>query len=136
MLQALSPEDTETLLHQQYIARLGCYAEGRSYVVPIAYAYDGTYIYGHSYAGAKISMMQENPEVCIEVDNIDSLFNWKSVIAWGQFELIANETEKQHAHKLLIRSAPAFLPPDLTAPEVLVFRIKLGEKSGRCNNKN
>lgn len=136
MLQTLAQEEIEMLLHQQYIARLGCHAEGRTYVVPIAYAYDGVYLYGHSYAGTKISMMQENPEVCLEMDSIDDQFNWKSVIAWGSFELLTTGAGRQHAHQLMMRNAPAFLPPDLTQPEVLIFRIKLTEKSGRFNKRD
>ena len=31
-------------------------------------------------------MMRENPWVCVEVDHMDNLANWRSVIAWGRFE--------------------------------------------------
>ena len=61
-------------------------AEGRTYVVPITYAYDNNSVIGHSSEGLKMRMMRENPWVCVEVDHMDDLANCRSVIAWGRFE--------------------------------------------------
>ena len=33
--------------------------------------------------------MRANPFVCFEVEDIDDLANWHSVIAWGVFEELA-----------------------------------------------
>ena len=38
-------------------------------------------------------MMRANPFVCFEVEDIDDLANWHSVIAWGVFEELACEDE-------------------------------------------
>lgn len=55
-----------------------------TYVVPVNYVYDGKFIIAHSVAGMKIQMMRKNRDVCFEVDEMKSITNWKSVIAWGQ----------------------------------------------------
>ena len=54
MMGSLSSEEIERLLHTEVIARLGCHAEGRTYVVPITYAYDNNSVIGHSSEGLKM----------------------------------------------------------------------------------
>ena len=86
MFGTLNSTEVDQLLDQQLIGRIGCHANGLTYIVPVSYAYDGKYIYSHGFEGMKISMMRKNPDVCFEVDNTKNLSNWESVIAWGAFE--------------------------------------------------
>ena len=55
---------------------------GRADVDPITYAYHDGAVYGHSTEGQKLHMMRADPYVCFEVEQIDDLANWRSVIAW------------------------------------------------------
>ena len=80
MLGALYKPQIDHVLHSQVVGRIGCYADGKLYVVPITYAYDGKYIYAHSKDGMKIKMMRKNPHVCFEVDVMENMANWRSVI--------------------------------------------------------
>ena len=88
MLGTLSSAEIEDLLRTEVVARLGCHAEGRTYVVPVTYAYDGDAVLVQSADGLKVRMMRQNPLVCVEVDHVDNLANWRSVIAWGRFEVL------------------------------------------------
>ena len=72
-------------LKAETIGRIGCYAYGRPYVVPITYAYDGVAVYAHSREGLKLRAMRSNPGVCFEVDRMASLSEWSSVIAMGRY---------------------------------------------------
>ena len=40
MLGSLSSKEIEDLLEAEVVARLGCHADGRTYVVPVSYTYD------------------------------------------------------------------------------------------------
>src|SRR6478735_552165 len=95
MLGQLNDEEIDALLHKQLTGRLGCHADGTTYVVPVNYTYDGNFIYAHSADGMKLSMMRKNPAVCFEVDEIAHVFRWKSVIVWGRFEEVEDLDEKQ-----------------------------------------
>lgn len=95
MFGKLNIQEIEELIKQQFIGRIGCHADDLTYVVPISYAYDGTYIYGHTVEGMKIDMMRKNPKVCFEIDNTKDLANWQSVICWGQFEELKTEEERK-----------------------------------------
>jgi hypothetical protein len=86
MLGSLSSSENEDLLGTEVVVRLGCHAEGRTYVVPVTYAYDGEALLVQFADGLKVRMMLQNPLVCVEIDHIDNLANGRSVIAWGRFE--------------------------------------------------
>ncbi len=146
MLGKLSEIQIENLLKQEVVGRIACHAGGTTYIVPVNYVYDGTYIYGHSSIGKKIEMMRKNPEVCFEVDNIKSVFRWQSVFAWGRFEEITDVNENEQAMQRLIHRImplsdnPADHPShgftesdsDIgTKVELIVYRIKVSKKTGR-----
>ena len=86
MLGTLSQAEIEELLQTEVVARLGCHAGGRTYIVPVTYAYDGEGLLIQSADGQKLRMMYQNPWVCVEVDHIENLANWRSVIGCGRFE--------------------------------------------------
>jgi nitroimidazol reductase NimA-like FMN-containing flavoprotein (pyridoxamine 5'-phosphate oxidase superfamily) len=146
MLGKLNETQIENLLKQQVIGRIACYANGDIYIVPINYVYHDGYVYGHSAGGKKIRMMRENPEVCFEVEDIYNVFRWQSVIAKGVYEEITDIEEKKQAMQGIIhRIMPLVTTPNGhpshgitendsdvgTTVELIVYRIKLTEKSGR-----
>src|SRR5690348_6972714 len=60
----LSEAQIEEVLRSEVIGRIGCYADGKIYVAPIAYVYDGEAIYAHTGEGLKLRMLRTNPQVC------------------------------------------------------------------------
>src|SRR5450755_1970860 len=86
MVGTLTEVEIDALLAEQQFARLGCHLEGKTYVVPISYALDGARIVGQTTLGLKIEMMRGNPDVCVEVDDVKDLTNWRSVILSGRYE--------------------------------------------------
>jgi len=145
MISKLTNTEIEKLLKSNFIGRIACHSGDEIYIVPISYAYDGTYIYVRSFDGKKIEMMRKNPRVCFQVDNMKDMANWESVIAWGQFEELADQGERDKALQILInRQLPPvssetthlggiwpFPPEDLNTIEGIIFRIMLTEKTGR-----
>ena len=81
----LSGGEIDEFLRTQRIARLGCHADGVTYVVPLIYAYDDGAVVAVTREGRKIAMLRENPRVCVEVDEYDTdgKGSWRSVIAHG-----------------------------------------------------
>ena len=145
MVGILEQREIEELLSGNVVGRLGCHAEGRTYVVPMSYAYEDGCVYGRAQEGLKIDMMRKNPEVCFEVDRTNEMSNWKSVIAWGKFEEISNTEERNKALQILVkRKVPSlvsdilklsddwpFSTKELEAISGIVFKICLKEKTGR-----
>jgi uncharacterized protein len=144
MLGELYKAQIDNILHSQVIGRVGCYANGKMYVVPITYAYDGKYVYGHSKEGLKIRMMRKNPKVCFEVDVMENMANWRSVIGWGLYEELKDTDEQAKGMKILrdrfdpLTASETLRPhhsqrPQMVVKEVkaIVYRIKLVECTGR-----
>jgi nitroimidazol reductase NimA-like FMN-containing flavoprotein (pyridoxamine 5'-phosphate oxidase superfamily) len=149
MLGTLTAIQIDELLHTEVVARLGCHAQGRTYVVPVTYVYDGSALFVQSADGMKVRMMQLNPQVCVEVDHIDDLANWRSVIAWGRFESLSGTDATAALVRLRARlqpltvseTTPATQPP--AGGETLhrgnghasIYRIHLLEKTGRFERR-
>ena len=147
MLGVLNELQINALLISELVGRLGCSLNRQPYVVPVAYAYDGDFIYGHTSDGLKVQMLRENPLVCFEVDRIDDMANWRSAIVIGEFEELAlNEIESENALRLITNkmmpfksgesSLPKFgmeKPPSMIKPNInlVTYRIKILETSGR-----
>lgn len=146
MFQNLNEEQIESVISENIVCRLGCHADDKTYVVPVSYAYDGKYIYVRTFEGLKISMMRKNPNICFQVDTFEDMADWKSVIAWGTFEELTGEEERNEGLRILVsRILPGvssetmklspvwpFPPEDYTKIEGIVFRIRLIKKTGRC----
>lgn len=149
MFGRLQDYEVEEVLTRQYVGRLGCSADGRTYIIPISYAYDGKYLYFHAAGeGRKIEMMRKNREVCFQTDSMENMASWKSVICWGIFEEVVDEQQRTDALKVLLgRELPVitsqtvhispnwpFHPADYKDIKGIVFRILITEKSGRFEN--
>jgi nitroimidazol reductase NimA-like FMN-containing flavoprotein (pyridoxamine 5'-phosphate oxidase superfamily) len=150
MLGELSKSQIEEVLHRELVGRIGCYSGNEIYIVPVTYAYDGRYIYAHSQEGKKIEMMRKNPKVCFEVDSLENMANWRSVIVWGKYEELKGVKEKERGLKILsdrfapmITSETAHGPQEMRAPHIvtkekkaIVYRILVEERSGRFEKSN
>ncbi len=101
MLGELDKNQIEDFLKSELIGRIGCYGDGKVYVVPVTYAYKDGYIYGHTKDGLKTHMMRNNPNVCFEIDWMKNIKNWKSVIAYGTFEELKGNSAKTGLEILL-----------------------------------
>jgi nitroimidazol reductase NimA-like FMN-containing flavoprotein (pyridoxamine 5'-phosphate oxidase superfamily) len=142
MIGELSPPEIENLLHTETIMRIGCHANGHTYVVPVTYAYDGEAIFGYSPEGLKLTLMRENPRVCVEVDHIDSLTAWRCVIAHGTFQELSGADAEEAVRKIRARlasqggsgSVSHGLDPharSLGRVRFFAYRITLETKTGR-----
>ena len=146
MFDTLSNKQIIDVVSNNVVGRLGCHANGKTYVVPISYAYDGDYIYARSFEGMKLTMMRENPKVCFQVDKMESMAGWESVIIWGTFEELTDPKEREKGLKILIaRILPnvssetvkytpewPFPTNDFARIDGTVFRIHIKEITGRC----
>src|SRR6266542_2301801 len=109
MIDILSNDQIEEVLKKHFVGRIGCHNDDDIYVVPVSYAYDGKYVYVRSFEGKKLEMMRKDPKVCFQVDDMQNMANWRSVIAWGEFEELSDMTERNKALRLLIeRQLPLF----------------------------
>jgi nitroimidazol reductase NimA-like FMN-containing flavoprotein (pyridoxamine 5'-phosphate oxidase superfamily) len=125
------------------LARLASARDGQPYVVPIHYALADRYLYSFSMPGQKVDWMRSNPKVCVQIDDLSSARNWKSVVIYGLFEELADrigtKVERDRAWSLLEKHAnwwepgalKPMMPPIASASNHLFYRIRIETMSGR-----
>ena len=80
--------------------------------------------------------MRAQPEVCLQVDEISSPADWRSVMVHGTFEELRDDRERYVAMALIashgLHTQPPSVAPYIGGIEELVcFRIRISEKTGR-----
>lgn len=146
MIGHLTEAECREFLKNQVVGRLGCYQPGKPYIVPVNFLFDGISIIAHSQEGTKIKMMRLHPQVCFETDEMKSLRQWKSVIAWGRYREIDDEREKWEAlhafvdRMMYVKISESAKPPELSAQRehprsgqmtTIVYKIDVDILTGR-----
>lgn len=133
-IHVMGDEGIEELLRTALVGRIACCGhgaegdDGRPYLVPLAYGYDGEAVYAHSGPGRKIRLMRAQPLVSFEVDRTEAADRWQSAIAEGIYEELTDPIERERA-LAVVYPGPAAVPA--LGPETIVYRIRLTAKSGR-----
>jgi nitroimidazol reductase NimA-like FMN-containing flavoprotein (pyridoxamine 5'-phosphate oxidase superfamily) len=135
MIKLLSNEEARALLGECRIGRLGCVDGGGPYVVPVNYVFHDDSIYVHSLPGRKIKALRENPRACLQVDEIRDIYQWRSAIAFGRYEEVTDEGERNWAVRRFLSSFPNLTPVESVPvhdgqSSVIIFRIRVEEVSG------
>jgi hypothetical protein len=103
-------------------------------VVPVNYASDGESIFIHSLPGRKIEALRANPRACLQVDEVNNAYHWRSAIAYGTFEELT-DNERDRAARLLLSRFPNLTPVESVPihdgqSSVIIFRIRIQEITG------
>ena len=109
-VEDMSTAEMHTLLQRESFGHLGCARDGRPYVVPMHYAYDGKDLYFFTTQGMKTRFIQANPQVCLQVEEINDAMNWRSVMVVGRANELTVADEMQRAMKLITERNPSLTP--------------------------
>ena len=118
------------------------------HIVPVTYVLHEGFIYIHSKEGLKIKVMRDNPFVCFQVDIIENMTNWRSVMIHGKYEELVNERDQQAALEILMTRLEPFTISE-TVKHVqnlsqhdarkglrpVAYRISITEKTGRFEKR-
>ena len=147
MRRNLDQKECVAFLEENYIGRLAYISGGSPLIVPLTYFYDAetNSITSYSSEGHKIKEMRKNITVCLFIDEISSITNWKSVLAQGTFEELSSIDAKHMLHqfsdgvKKVIRKKYDEKPNCIsefsakidTEDTPIVFRIHITELTGK-----
>jgi len=132
----LDETDARNFIAAGKFGRLGCIDNGEPYVVPVNYVFEDMSIYSHSLPGRKIEALRAHPRACLQVDEIRDGLNWRSVIAFGNFEEIRVPSDRRSILGKLLNRFPLLTPVESTmaqdagAPDSIVFRIVVDRITG------
>lgn len=151
LLRDLEKTECLELLRENYIARLAFISQGRPYIVPITYYYDEKEhsIVSYSGEGHKIDALRKNPEVCVEIDEIGSISEWRSVLVHAEYEEIEQIDAKYQLHRFAERVKENILVKKDTCLRFIkqfssktdakghsvVYRLKISEMTGKSREE-
>ncbi|MEJ7712004.1 MAG: pyridoxamine 5'-phosphate oxidase family protein [Pyrinomonadaceae bacterium] len=109
-VKEMGPKDVRLLLLKVGYGHLGCARNGRPYVIPIHYAYDERDIFIFTTEGMKTEYIEENPEVCLQVEEVQDASHWQSVIITGRAERLEKTEDSELAMQLISGRNPTLTP--------------------------
>jgi nitroimidazol reductase NimA-like FMN-containing flavoprotein (pyridoxamine 5'-phosphate oxidase superfamily) len=141
----------EEIIAKATICRIGLSVDGKPYVFPVNYGYDGESLYFHSaQQGQKIEMIKKNPCVCFQMDTdveivpatkaCDWSIKYRSVIGYGKAEFLLRLPEKRNALSAIMShySGRDYVFSEESLASVCIVRIHIeklsGKKSGDFEN--
>jgi nitroimidazol reductase NimA-like FMN-containing flavoprotein (pyridoxamine 5'-phosphate oxidase superfamily) len=138
-IQQLDRTDIDAILARNHVGRLAYTAQGRVDIEPIHYAFHDGWIYGRTSHGAKIRATGEEwAPVAFEVDEVEEVFSWRSVVVHGGFYVLDEQgpeweqAEWRRGVELLRGVVPeTFTAADPAAFRTVLFRIAVQEATGR-----
>ena len=109
-VEDMSHAEMYELLERQSFGHLGCARDGRPYVVPMNYAFDGENLYFFTTEGMKTNFIESNPEVCLQVEEVADSSHWRSVMVIGRAERLTNAADVRHAMQHILNRNPSLTP--------------------------
>jgi uncharacterized protein len=137
--RTLSADECRTLLSSHHVGRLAYAYKQRVDIEPLHYVADGEWIYLRTGRGTKVAMLEHQPWVALEVDEVRGLFEWQSVVVHGSVQVLDPadgpdaESRWQHAVDTFRRIVPeAFSAGDPTPTRDVMLRVHMSHVEGRA----
>ncbi|MEX2571107.1 MAG: pyridoxamine 5'-phosphate oxidase family protein [Gemmatimonadota bacterium] len=137
--RALEADEISALLARNNVGRLAFVTEDGVDIRPLHYVYFDDAIYGRTAPHAKFIQRDFVGErVVFEVDEVEVVFGWRSVLVRGSLSTLAPDgpaaPEWERAARMLQRvTKNAFAPGDPVPERDVVFRIAAEEMTGRAS---
>lgn len=109
-VQEMDKYEIDNVLAGRDYGHLACSEDDRPYIVPIHYVYDGTRIYIYTTEGKKTDIIQSNPQVCLQVEEVVNGEDWRSVVVVGKAQQILEPKDREKAIRLVRSSNPSLTP--------------------------
>ena len=131
----LTEQECRELLARNHVGRIAYQIKDYVNIVPLGYVYHGDWLACRTQEGSKVSVLRQSPYVAFEVDEVEGLFDWKSVVVQGSWyeEDLPTSSGREETLAALRAVAPEVLTPDDPTPfRDILFRIHIREITGRA----
>ena len=141
-IDEMGQKEINELLNKVGRGHLGCIGEGHPYVVPMHYYIKDSEIYIFTTEGMKTKYMDANPQVCLQIEEVQDLLHWRSIIVTGRAERLTVKQNIDQAMQFIEAENPT-LSPALNrtwidawgrAEVIAIYRIHESEISGRTTD--
>jgi nitroimidazol reductase NimA-like FMN-containing flavoprotein (pyridoxamine 5'-phosphate oxidase superfamily) len=135
-ITSLSAAACKSILARNHVGRLAYSFKDNVDIVPIHYVYHDGWLYGRTSTSDKLTTLRHHQWVAFEVDEIEDLFEWRSVVVrGGLYQLsddLAQPEVREHATDVLRKLLPSTFTADDPVPfRTELFRIHVDSMTGR-----
>lgn len=109
-IQDMGHEEIEEMLRAVGYGHLAFARDNTPHVVPINYTFDSPDLLVYTTEGMKTAIIDENPKVCLQVEQMTDDENWRSVVVNGEARRITDRAEVAAALKLIMSTNPDLSP--------------------------
>lgn len=139
VFRELDRAECERILERNHVARLAFSFHDRVDIEPIHYVYDRGWLFGRTSPGSKLLTISHSHWIALEVDEIEDIFEWRSVVVHGTFltldpEVPGVESQAWGRGVTLLRELvpETATTTDPVAFRTVMFRIHVDAVSGRA----
>ena len=138
-IRALDRDECLAILARNHVGRIAYAWQNHVDIEPLHYVYHDGWLYGRTSHGAKTEATGTTWwPVAFEVDEVEGLFRWRSVVVHGGFYVLPEDgterqTEEWEQGVALLRTLlpETFTADDPVAFRMVVFRMAVQEVTGR-----
>lgn len=138
-IRSLDREECTAILDRNHVGRIAYARENRVDIEPLNYVHHDGWLYGRTSPGAKLAATDRTwAQVAFEVDEVEELFRWRSVVVHGGFYTLVDDGRMAHDHEWWqgIQLLRTLIPETFTGGDpvrfrTVVFRIAVQEITGR-----
>ena len=109
-IQELSNKQIDEVLKRLDYGHLACSKNDVPYVVPIHFVYHTGEIFIYTTEGKKSDIIDKNPRVCIQTEEVTDNQNWISVIVEGIAERVSDPVKRERVIKRVLVHNPTLTP--------------------------
>lgn len=133
----LTRAECDELLGRNHVGRIAFSYHDHVDIEPINFVYDNDWIYGRTVDGTKLRTLAHNRWLAFEADEVDALFDWRSVVVKGALYILESDGARgddyEHAVGVMQRADPDLFAAHDPAPQrTVVFRIHVDQITGRA----
>lgn len=134
----LPRDEIEAVLLRNNVGRLAFSFHDRVDLQPINYFYERGWLYGRTSEGDKIASLTQNQWVAFEIDEVEDVFDWRSIVIHGSFWIL-HPRGSPRAEEVWVKAAELvskIVPGALTEYDPVgfrqtLFRIAVSDVRGR-----
>ena len=138
LIRILSSDENDAILTRNHVGRLAYSLHDRVDIEPMHYVYADGVLYGRTSPGSKLTTLAHRPWVAFEVDEVEGLYDWRSVVVRGALYSVEDgDGATEHAayahalRRLRELASKALLEGDMTPFRSVIFRIHVESVTGR-----
>jgi uncharacterized protein len=109
-VEEMDEKDCQSLLQRVSYGHLGLVKNNHPYVVPIHFAFEKPHIYIFTTEGKKTDIIENNPEICLQLEQLTDEKHWQSVIVIGNAVKVIDAEETKRVMQLILATNPNLTP--------------------------